>query len=251
MKNNFKRKAFLIISLVLGLFIFIRLCFPFVFEKEIYSKQIFLEEGRVLIISDLHLDRNSRDLSCIGDYSEKNNISYLILNGDIFDKMHRKKYEENFLTEAKQRLGIKNYSELKIIYILALYNHDPYFKENIKESKESLILRGILKLKIRDDLFYIFHGDYASSNGIGIMGLINKITSKLFFESFAKNIIKAKKDDWVILGHSHIPGIDYEKKLANAGTWINRIVKSSDTAVLIETQKNLKPQISLIKIPCE
>lgn len=251
MKNNLKKKIFLIILLILGLFISIRFCFPFVFEKEIYSKELFLEEGRVLIISDLHLDRNSRDLNCIGDYLEKSNISYLILNGDLFDKLHRKKFEDKFLIEIKQRLGIKNYSELKIIYILALYNHDPHFKENIKESKESLILRGILKLKTGDDLFYIFHGDYAASNGIGIMSLANKITSKLLFERLAKNAIKAENNNWVILGHSHIPGIDYERKLANSGTWIKRIVSNTDTGILIEFKNGSTTEVNLIKIPCQ
>ena len=229
--------------------------FPFLWDEKIYFEELFLDEGKVLIVSDLHLESNPRNLTCIGDYLKENDISYFIINGDLFDKMHNEEFKEEFLKEGKERLAIEKNPPYNIIYILALYNHDPYLKVDsgqfAKNGEGSTVLKGALKLKAEEELFYIFHGDYAISYGIGIPALINKLTSNLFFESFTKWAIGAEKEDWIILGHSHIPGIDYEKRVANSGCWINRIVSSTDTAILIEAGEELETEISLIKIPCE
>lgn len=238
--------------MLLGGFVFFN--FPFLFEKEIYSQEISLDEGKIIIISDLHLDSNSRDLSCIGNYLKENDIPYLIINGDLFDKLHKERFREELLEEAKGKLAIREGSPENIIYILALYNHDPYLEVKTKEfqedDKETVVLRGILKLRAQEQLFYIFHGDYAISNTIGIAAFVNKLTSNLFFERFAKKVLRAEKEAWVILGHSHIPGIDYENKVANSGCWINRIIPNTDTAILIDIGE-LGTRVNLIKIPCE
>jgi len=242
----------IIIFLILGGFTFFS--FPFLHD-EIYFENLFLDEGKVLIVSDLHLESNPRDLTCIGDYLKENDISYFIINGDLFDKMHNEAFKEELLEEGKRRMAIEENPLCNIIYIPAVYNHDPYLETNYRQFQENgyetAFLKGGLKLKTEDNLFYIFHGDYAVSNGIVVAALINKITSTLLFEDFAKWVVGAKKEDWVILGHSHIPGIDYERKVANSGCWINRIVSSTDTAVLIESEKDSETEISLIEIPCE
>jgi predicted phosphodiesterase len=249
-----KIQIFLIIFLLLLGFVF--LSFSFLFQKEVYFEEVSLTEEKVMIISDLHLESNPRNLNCIGDYLKENDISLLIINGDLFDKMHKEEFKEELLEEARGRLAIKEELPCDIIYILALYSHDPYLEEeskNFRENdKEIDVLRGILKLKAEDELFYIFHGDYVlNSIGLGLASLINKLTSNLFYERFAKMVIGAEKEEWVMLGHSHVPGIDHERKVANSGLWIERIYSPTDTAILIEIEEGLEPEVTLVEVPCE
>lgn len=248
-----KIQIFLIIFLLfLGL---VFLSFPFLFEKEIEFKEVVSNREKTLVISDLHLESNPRNLNCIGNYLEENKIPLLVLNGDIFDKQHKKEFKEEFLDNIKEELEIKDKFPSDIVYNLSLYNHDPYLK---KESKgfqinniKVNVIQGILKLKIEEETFYIFHGDYIMSNSIGIAALINKLTSNLIWERLAKKVIMAEEDDWVILSHSHIPGIDYQRKLANTGSWTRKYIGNTDTAILIEAEDKDQTNVSLIKIPCE
>jgi len=240
----------LIIIFFLGGIVF--LSFPFLFKNKIYYQEVSLERGKVMIISDLHLDSNPRDLSCIGDYLEENDVSLLVFNGDLFDMLHREEFKEEFLEEAIKRLDIEESSVNKIIYILALYNHDPYLKESkyFEDEKGNLVLSGILKLKTEEELLHIFHGDYVvNSIGIGVLTLVNKFASPLFYERLTKRILQA--EEWIILGHSHVSGIDYDRRIANSGTWINRIFPNTDTAILIEAKGELEPKVDLVKIPCD
>lgn len=237
----------IIISFFTGLLI---LNCPFLGKKDLHQKELFLKMGKLIIVSDLHLESNFRDLSCIGDFIDKNKISTLIFNGDVFDRKHKEIFQRDDFKKIEERLGIENGSLKKLIYITA-YNHDPYLKEDFMEFKEGekefLVFGGLLKLKTSQDLFYIFHGDYITIAPFPT--LINKLSASLSFEKLAKKIIGAKREDWLILGHSHLPGIDPERKIANPGSWIKRIVENSDSAILIELNQKLK--VNLIKIPCQ
>lgn len=247
-----KTQIILIVFLFIGIFIFFS--FPFVFKSEIYVEKMSFDEGKVMIISDLHLDSNPRNLSCIGNFLEENDISLLILNGDLFDKLNKEEFKERFLEEALAKLNLEEGSIDKVIYILALYNHDPYLETNKQifgDGTEILVLNGILNLSSGEESFHIFHGDYIlNSIGIGVGSLINKLTSTLFFERFAKNILQIE-EEWLIMGHSHVLGIDYERKIANSGCWINRIFSKTDTTILIETDEAFEPKVTLIEVPCE
>ena len=254
MKIRRKQIYFAIGFLIFAAIGFSQFSLPFLRDK-IHFEELYLSDGKVLIISDLHLESNPRDLSCIGDYLKESGISHFIVNGDLFDKMHKDKFKSELLEEGKRRMAIEENPPYNIIYIPAVYNHDPYLEASVKQFQENgyetAVLKWGLKLKTEEDLFYIFHGDYAVSNGIVVPALINKITSTLFFEDLAKWVIKADNDNWVILGHSHISGINYEKKTANSGCWINRIVSNTDTAILIEIEEGVDIEINLVKIPCE
>jgi len=247
-----------LILFALILLIMAILLFPFLRGEKLYIKDFPLKEGKAIVISDLHLENNPRDLECIGNYIDSNNISTVIFNGDLFDRKHKEKFDEKLIKEAKKKLGIKDKKLKDIILILALYGHDPYLEGDKKEvlvsgeNFNTLIIEGGLKLQADDETFYIAHGDFATtSTGVAGMSLINKITSGLYYEKFAKKVADIEDDDWLLLGHSHIFGIDYKNKVANSGCWIKRIVSNTDTIILIENTRKKNPKISLIKIPCE
>lgn len=223
---------------------------PFLFDgKE--SKEMMVDDEKIIVISDLHLDSNFRDLTCIGDYLKKENVSLLILNGDVFDKRYKTPLKNEDFVYLQSRLGIKDNSFLKVIYLPSLYNHDPYLNDIQDLKKDNIeVFKGILNLKTGNDDFYIFHGDYILSGyNTGIASIINKLSANLIYEQFAKAVTSKEKDGWFILSHSHIPGIDYQNNVANTGCWINRYISNTDTAILINGEND--STVNLIKIPCE
>lgn len=246
-----KTTVFLIVSGLIGFLIYNS---PFIWDRNLYSEEISLQEGKVLVISDLHLDSNPRDLSCIGNFLTENNISHLVVNGDIFDVKSEEKFEDYFLNRVRNELAIKGVFPQNITYVLAPYNHDPDIDENSikleKDGRNIAIMSGILKIKTNDSLFYIFHGDYFMKKG-AMPFLLGKLSKGLLYERLGKLTIGAEKNDWVIMAHSHIPGIDYERKVANSGSWINRGILNTDTGILIEVSSAADTKVNLVKIPCE
>lgn len=227
--------------------------FPFLFKKEFDFKEMDFNDGKAVVVSDLHLDSNPRDLTCVGDYLNNENVSLLILNGDVFDKKHKDPLKKEDLDYVKERLGIEDGSSFDIIYLLSSYNHDPYLKLSKDFKEENVdVLESALALKTGNEKFYIFHGDYILSGyNTGIASIVNKLSANLLYEKFAKIVINEGKDNWVILSHSHVPGINQKAKVANTGSWINRFVSSKNTAVLIEVTGGQKSLIDLVKIPCD
>lgn len=245
-----KRKIILIVffSLFVGFLIF---NLPFIYERDIQNYDLSIDSGKIAIISDLHLDSNFRNLNCIGDYLTQAGVDYLIINGDLFDKMHQRELNEELLRGAIERIGIENSGVIKIIYVTAFYNHDPYLERVSRfnvDDLEILALRGTLKLRGTNTNFYILHGDYIIRHLVFLASLADIFLPNLPYEGFARKMLKIKGNDWVILGYSHIPGIDFERKLANAGCWIERILPNSDTMLLIKINKIA--EISILKVPC-
>lgn len=224
--------------------------FPFLSQRNIPFLESSVEAGKVLVISDLHLENNYRDLSCIGDFLKKNDVASLVINGDSYDMKQEKKLNDKLINSLKERLKIKDARLENLFYILSLYDHDPLFQEEKSDGNGEInIVKGVLKLGIGSQLFYILHGDYFAKDG-GTPYLINRLGINLLYERLTKMILRAQDKDWLILGHSHLPGIDNENKVANSGNWINRVLDASDTGVLL-TPGEFGCEVSLIKIPCE
>lgn len=252
------QKRYILLGVVFLVLVSFFVNLPFLFDKK-ESKEIDIDKGKIAVISDLHLESNPRDLTCIGDYLKNEEISLLILNGDVFDKRHKTPLKEEDLVYIQSRLGIENNDSFDIIYLLSSYNHDPYLREEYKidDDKKIEVWEGPIILKINKkeetkESFYIFHGDYIFSGyNIGIASVVNKLNSSLLYEQFAKLVIGGEKDEWIILSHSHIPGIDYQRKVANTGSWIKRYIANTDTAILIDaSEQNEHLEVILVEVPC-
>lgn len=246
-----KRYIVLIVLFLILIFCFVNS--PFLFRK-INFQEKNIEGNKALIISDLHLESNHRNLTCIGNYLEENEIPLLILNGDVFDKKHKEYFQPELLYNVEERLGIKTDFPSEVIYNLSFYSHDPRFKDGDQSfqirGENFDIFQGVIALKTNSETFDILHGDYIVNDTIGVTALINKLTSTLLWERIVKDAIGVDKNNWVILSHSHVPGIDYQRKIANTGTWMNRYLSSTDTAILIISNSNKEPSVALVKIPC-
>ncbi|MGC8573848.1 MAG: hypothetical protein ACP5L0_07650, partial [Caldisphaera sp.] len=78
-----------------------------------------------------------------------------------------------------------------------------------------------------------------------IAAFINLLLGKGFYERITKRILLLNSDTFLIMGHTHIPFIDYKMKSANSGSWAWRpIVGKSSTILIINKDfviKLLKP----------
>ena len=251
--------------LILGISIVITLLIiiyelPFTYIYHINSISIDLSNSNIIaIISDLHIENNPKNLTCIGNFLKKLNIQLLIIDGDLFDELNLRKLTINeiksYLNYAIDRLGLESSNVKKIYYITALFNHDPIIENdlNISLNKFNILMhRGMAILYFCNSKIYILHGDYVIRNGIlaAIINVFSTLFNKsLVFEKFTKSVLNISEDSWIILGHSHLPGIDYVNKIVNLGSWIDRFIKSSNTLALIYCENN-NLKIYLVKLNC-
>ncbi|WP_243679629.1 hypothetical protein [Vulcanisaeta souniana] len=49
-----------------------------------------------------------------------------------------------------------------------------------------------------------------------------------------------------MIGHTHVPNINNELRIANTGSWLNRFINATDTAIVINGSGN----VELINIKC-
>ncbi|GGI69477.1 metallophosphoesterase family protein [Vulcanisaeta souniana] len=240
------------VSLVLGLIITLLIYeMPFIYEKAYVATIELGNDPLIIAISDLHLESNKRNFCCIGNYLrslDKENI-YLVINGDLFDKAHRQVMSQLHMHELIQRLSLSGINGLReVIYVMAMHDHDPRFYH--KETRYSIdnvnvrVIRGAVKLVMGSKTFWFLHGDYVVKNGL-IASLMNKLLSGLY-DKLVRLAVRAGRDDWIVIGHTHVPNINNELRIANTGSWLNRFINATDTAIVINGSGN----VELINIKC-
>ncbi|ADN50437.1 hypothetical protein [Vulcanisaeta distributa] len=246
--NQLVITALLILGLIIAVLIYEM---PFIYGSAYTAPMELGNDSLIIAISDLHLESNERDLGCIGNYLRglgEDGI-YLIINGDLFDKAHGQVLGQSHITELIRRLGLAGISELRgVVYVMAMYDHDPrigygevkYFIDGVNVR----VVRGVVKLVIGGRTFWFLHGDYVVKNGL-IASLINKLFSGSY-DKLVRFAVRAGEGDWVVIGHTHVPGINTELRVANTGSWINRFISATDTAIVIDGSGNVK----LINIKC-
>ena len=237
---------------VLGLIIALMIYeMPFIYDTAYIATMELGNDPLIITVSDLHLESNMKDLTCIGNYIRGLNHgnTYLIINGDLFDGSHRQELNQSHIRELINRLGLVGINGLReVIYITAIYDHDPrthrgettYSVNGIKVR----VIRGIAKFIIGSNTTWFLHGDYVVRNGL-IASLMNRLLGGSY-DRLVRSVIGAREGDWVVIGHTHVPSINSELRIANTGSWINRFINATDTAVII----NGLSDAGLVRVKC-
>lgn len=203
------------------------------------------EDSKILIVSDLHMQPLNIVFKPLKKIIESKNIKYLVVAGDFIEYKHKRIEQEKLskiLAKILRKLEIRE--ESTIFWVLSKTSHDPQVSENTIfeiNSTKVYILDGILKLILKNFTIYVTHGDYASRDG-AIAATINRMLKlfgkKLFLENLLKKILKLEQDSWLIMGHTHLPGINNQNKVANCGAWSGHFLrKETNTGILIENGK--------------
>ncbi len=244
-------------NLIIFFVIIITLCvlyilwnFPWILKY--YTITIYRDktnaDDTILIASDLHLELGQQVPKSLVRYIEQNSINVVVFAGDLME--YRRNVDDEVLVSILEDMLsdiIKIQAVHRIYYITSTSSHDPKIKHVTStkiHGKPIIIIPGALQLEVGGTEFFISHCDYACRNG-AVARVINKLMKKLGRSLYIENLMRKKldipEDTWIICGHTHIPGIDLNRKLANTGCWKRRVlIKSTETAILI---KNSKPKL--------
>ena len=181
--------------------------------------------GKTLFISDLHLTAEpALEKQFNLDFS---NVQNVVIVGDFFHS------EEDFWSfgDTEQEVFEKVLSQIipsdftgKIFYINAL-THDPQVLETQELSfgSSTLYLVGRYgKFTVNSFSVVAYHGDQLHGGiiGGGISWLAGKFGFPLPLERLGKKRFGIDEDTWVMNGHSHVPGIDQQARVANTGSFV-------------------------------
>lgn len=248
----------LAISMLLLVFIIVNILWYFPWIIHYWYPEVHvmnLEEGVVyVIVSDIHLWRSTYEVKFIGNLCRSLNASTLIITGDLIDQ--RMKFTTvDDLVDLYERvidtLGTHHIN--RIVHVVAATWHDIELSNSVMRLNvggvEVLLIEGILILRHVRGKVYILHGDYICRHG-AIAHVINRLFNDLMVEKVGRRVLGLECSDWLIMGHTHIPGIDEESKVANCGNWLNEDVlremlglKPSMTAIVLKLNKKLNVEL--------
>jgi len=187
----------------------------------------------LLIIADLHLIRVEGDvLSKVRSFIVKNHVKTLVIAGDLF---HR---PPPFVLREKGKLDklVTVLDWLTPNYKLTVYftpgNHDPHYGQHrLQLDNLTIFIYREIYIETKSLKILVIHGDQMVRTGM-LHHLINRITGTLLVEKLAKKLMGLGEDTWLVMGHSHIAGIDFKGRVANPGSLCNNPL----TAILVENK---------------
>jgi UDP-2,3-diacylglucosamine pyrophosphatase LpxH len=181
-----------------------------------------IELERAVMVSDLHCKPGSCKVGEIAGLAAREGASLVIL-GDLFDDLHREVGDDEL--ERALRAVFRGVAGLEIYYVTSGSSHDPILKRETHLRLESLsvhVYPRALIARVGRLRMFLTHGDLALRNGAHAF-LVNvaamTLGKRLYLEKALKKKLRLPSDWWLVMGHTHIPGIDREARVANTGSW--------------------------------
>jgi len=179
-------------------------------------------DGNALFVSDLHLraDTPFAYSAILHELLKSRRVSNLIVVGDLFDSPDD---AQKILSNASSRTvdDILGLDELpaKAFFVNGSPPHDPPPENRTIFDGSGLIPIGRCAILNFNGMRAVtYHGHDLSLKGAIGHGW-DRFISKLSLERAWKRIAGVPEQDWVIFGHTHIPGIDTKHRVANCGGW--------------------------------
>ncbi len=232
-------------------------CFPWVTRYWFPSMFVLRlsSSGTYVVVSDVHLWYSVPEIKYIGDLCRKVNATALIVAGDLFEERRRVTTPQELVDLYERALTALNLwnSVNFVVHVLSMSSHDYDLWNSSTVVKvrgvNILIVEGILILEVDRSRVYVLHGDYLCRNGF-VAHVINRVFGDLFLERLGRSVLKLGRGDWLIMGHTHIPGIDYGSKVVNCGSWMRKVlrVNPSLTACVLRFELGRVVDVSLYKL---
>jgi predicted phosphodiesterase len=143
---------------------------------------------------------------------------------------------------AQSISAILGFDELpiKVFFVQGSPPHDPQpGGQTVFESTPIVSLGQCAILNFNHLKVIAYHGHDMSLKG-AIGHAWDRFVSKLSLERAWKRLAGAADSDWVIFGHTHIPGIDAKHKVANCGGWqsIGFLVRPACTGIFLSPEND-------------
>jgi predicted phosphodiesterase len=196
--------------------------------------------GDTLFISDLHLKagRQFGHSQNLHNFLRERHVPNLIVVGDLFNSpKDAKQMLSGGASSLANILGV-NDLPVKAFFVEGSPSHDPR-----REERDAL--DGILNpigqcaiLSFNHFRVVAYHGHDMSRKGAIGHGW-DRFISSLSLERAWKRVARISDSDWVIFGHTHIPGIDAKHRVANCGGWqeIGFLVRPACTGIYLSPEK--------------
>jgi UDP-2,3-diacylglucosamine pyrophosphatase LpxH len=211
----------LIVALALCLDNFRFLLYPAIPSlNPIRNARTMIVDGSALFISDLHLrvDQPFQHSQSVRRVLEARHVSNLFVVGDLFDSPEDAQeimVRENSISKI---LGFDGLS-VKVFFVTGSPSHDPSPGEQSVFTRAPFTPLGRCAILDFKQLRVVaYHGNDLSLRGAIGHGW-DRFISKLSLERAWKRLAGVTDSDWVIFGHTHIPGIDAKHRVANCGGW--------------------------------
>lgn len=184
------------------------------------------QSGKALFLGDLHLRASDGPSKFAGlsDFLRREKVTSMIFAGDLFDspseaeKLLSTKSDEGKVQAILSILGIET-SNVSTYFIRGSPVHDPPNLElTVQTGGLSFVSVGKCARFLIDNVSVTaLHGDDAFG---GLHGLLFAyLTGRPFLEGWWKERIGLSDSEWVVMAHSHVPGIDEVHRVANTGGW--------------------------------
>lgn len=179
--------------------------------------------GPTVIVSDLHCTPRHRPTLEVAKLARSLGARNLIVAGDLFDDLHQA-LPADALAEAL-RWAFRGAQGLTVHYVTSGSSHDPI------QPSPAVVRAGPLRVHVypRYMLFstgagtiFVTHGDVAVPNGLHAFAInlaARLVGEELFIERRLRERLGLPPGWWLVMGHTHLPGIDYGARVANAGSW--------------------------------
>jgi UDP-2,3-diacylglucosamine pyrophosphatase LpxH len=206
------------------------------------AKRISLD-GPSLFISDLHLraDRPFTYSQSLRQFLEARHVSNLIIVGDLFDSPQdaQKIMAKGAAHPINNFLGFDEL-RIKVFFVFGSPPHDPTPRDRAIFTGTSIIPLGKCAiLDFKQLRVVVYHGHDMSWKG-AIAHSWDRFISKLSLERAWKRRSGVADSDWVIFGHTHIPGIDAKHRVANCGGWQSKgfLVRPACTGIFLSPEND-------------
>jgi len=213
------------------------------------AKHLRLEGAVALFISDLHLtaDRPFQYSNSLSRVLKDRQVSNLIVVGDLFDSPEDGKVitGDNTRLPIVDILGMRGLST-RGFFIEGSPPHDPSTADMAALNVAPLVQLGRCAVfECNKATVIAYHGHDLSSKGAIGHGW-DRFISGLSLERAWKKLAGVPASDWVIFGHTHIPGIDAKHRVANCGGWqpISFLVRPACTGLLFSVETDSLEVIS-------
>ena len=196
--------------------------------------------GLTLFVGDIHTSgarSDSEKFQGLAEYVKTRAVSNVVVLGDLF--RWRSDYDslvpqlrdrEEVIKWVLDILGLLGQG-LTVYLVLGDTSHDPQdLNVNLEFDHTKFVSIGKCGMFQTHELTVIgLHGDQACEGPSGFA--ISVLASSMLLERAWKERMDIPSDTWVIMAHTHVPGIDYAAKVANTGGWTETPLIRAPTAM--------------------
>lgn len=212
--------------------------------------------GPAIVVSDVHIGSRKSYYTLLGKLLKRLKSTALIVAGDLLDERVPLSSFVSSLKSAVEILGLERGS---MVYVVSTAGHDVY---GYFEKPLHLVINGV-DIHIVSDVarihidgcgsyILVTHGEHISRDGVaahlldrlGVALLGKPITPILM-----RRTLRGRELAWIFLGHSHIPFTDFRARVANMGSWDDRVYAPAEPLVGIISCVGGRPSIEFIELP--